>query len=67
MVFLFYGALLHKKKAELIDPAKHFIIKSAHPSPFLCTEVFLEASLSQKINEYLVSKGRSLFLVESAD
>ncbi len=33
MWFLFCGAHLHKK-ASLIDETKHFIIQSAHPSPF---------------------------------
>ena len=33
IVFILWGAFA-QAKAELIDQKKHFIIKSAHPSPF---------------------------------
>ena len=33
VVFVLWGAFAQKKE-ELIDSSKHFIIKSAHPSPF---------------------------------
>jgi uracil-DNA glycosylase len=48
VVFVLWGAFA-QKKAELIDPAKHFILKSAHPSPFSVYRGFLEASRSQKL------------------
>ena len=47
-----------QKKAELIDPAKHFILKSAHPSPFSVYRGFFGSRPFSKINEYLVSKGK---------
>ncbi len=46
------------EKAELIDPAKHFILKSAHPSPFSVYRGFFGSKPFSKINEYLVSKGK---------
>lgn len=57
VVFLLWGAFA-QKKAELIDPAKHFIIKSAHPSPFSVYRGFYGSKPFSKINEYLVLKGK---------
>ena len=57
VVFVLWGAFA-QKKAELIDPAKHFIIKSAHPSPFSVYKGFFGSKPFSKINEYLASKGK---------
>jgi uracil-DNA glycosylase len=57
VVFVLWGAFA-QKKAELIDPAKHFILKSAHPSPFSVYRGFFGSKPFSKINEYLVSKGK---------
>lgn len=57
VVFVLWGAFA-QKKAELIDPAKHFIIKSAHPSPFSVYRGFFGSKPFSKINEYLTSKGK---------
>lgn len=57
VVFVLWGAFA-QKKAELIDPAKHFILKSAHPSPFSVHRGFFGSKPFSKINEYLVSKGK---------
>ncbi|PTT69890.1 MULTISPECIES: uracil-DNA glycosylase [unclassified Chryseobacterium] len=57
VVFVLWGAFA-QKKAELIDPAKHFILKSAHPSPFSVYRGFFGSRPFSKINEYLVSKGK---------
>lgn len=57
VVFVLWGAFA-QKKAELIDPAKHFILKSAHPSPFSVHRGFFGSRPFSKINEYLVSKGK---------
>ncbi|AZA49124.1 uracil-DNA glycosylase [Chryseobacterium carnipullorum] len=57
VVFVLWGAFA-QKKAELIDPAKHFILKSAHPSPFSVYRGFYGSKPFSKINEYLVSKGK---------
>ena len=57
VVFVLWGAFA-QKKAELINPAKHFIIKSAHPSPFSVYKGFFGSKPFSKINEYLASKGK---------
>lgn len=57
VVFVLWGAFA-QKKAEFIDPAKHFIITSAHPSPFSVYRGFFGSKPFSKINEYLVSKGK---------
>jgi len=57
VVFVLWGAFA-QKKAELINPAKHFILKSAHPSPFSVHRGFFGSRPFSKINEYLVSKGK---------
>lgn len=59
VVFILWGAFA-QKKAELINPAKHFIIKSAHPSPFSVYRGFYGSKPFSKINEYLASKGKKL-------
>lgn len=59
VVFVLWGAFA-QKKAELINPAKHFIIKSAHPSPFSVYRGFYGSKPFSKINEYLASKGKKL-------
>ena len=56
VVFVLWGAFA-QKKAELINPAKHLIIKSAHPSPFSVYRGFYGSKPFSKINDYLVSKG----------
>lgn len=57
VVFVLWGAFA-QKKAELINPSKHFILKSAHPSPFSVHKGFFGSKPFSKINEYLVSKGK---------
>ncbi|MBB4805989.1 uracil-DNA glycosylase [Chryseobacterium defluvii] len=57
VVFVLWGSFA-QKKAELIDPAKHFILKSAHPSPFSVHRGFFGSKPFSRINEYLVSKGK---------
>ncbi|MCD0455462.1 uracil-DNA glycosylase [Chryseobacterium sp. LC2016-27] len=59
VVFVLWGAFA-QKKAELIDPAKHFIIRSAHPSPFSVYRGFYGSKPFSKINEYLASKGKKV-------
>ena len=57
VVFVLWGAFA-QKKAELIDSAKHFIIKSAHPSPFSVYRGFYGSKPFSKINDYLKLKGK---------
>lgn len=57
VVFVLWGAFA-QKKAEFINPAKHFIIKSPHPSPFSVYRGFYGSKPFSKINDYLASKGK---------
>jgi uracil-DNA glycosylase len=56
VVFILWGAYAQKKEA-LIDTKKHFVIKSAHPSPFSAHTGFFGSKPFSKTNEYLASKG----------
>ena len=58
VVFVLWGAFA-QKKAGLIDASKHFIIQSAHPSPFSVHRGFFGSRPFSKINDFLVSKGKS--------
>lgn len=55
VVFVLWGAFAQKKE-ELIDSSKHFIIKSAHPSPFSVYRGFYGSKPFSKINDFLASK-----------
>lgn len=57
VVFVLWGAFA-QKKTELINPAKHFILKSAHPSPFSVHKGFFGSKPFSQINGYLKSKGK---------
>ncbi len=55
IVFVLWGAFAQKKE-ELIDSSKHFIVKSAHPSPFSVYRGFYGSKPFSKINDYLKLK-----------
>lgn len=57
VVFVLWGAFA-QKKATLIDEMKHFIIQSAHPSPFSVYRGFYGSRPFSKINDYLKLKGK---------
>ena len=57
VVFVLWGAFA-QKKASLIEETKHFIIQSAHPSPFSVYRGFYGSRPFSKINEYLISKNK---------
>ncbi len=57
IVFVLWGAFA-QKKAELIDSDKHYILQSAHPSPFSAHRGFLGNNHFRLINEYLASKNK---------
>lgn len=57
VVFVLWGAFAQKKEAY-IDTAKHFVIKSAHPSPFSVHRGFFGSRPFSRINEYLKSKNK---------
>lgn len=56
VVFVLWGAFA-QKKSLLIDRSKHFIIQSAHPSPFSVHRGFFGSKPFSKINNYLIAKG----------
>ena len=58
VVFVLWGAFAQKKSA-LIDQNKHFIIQSAHPSPFSVYRGFYGSKPFSKINQYLKDKGKN--------
>ncbi len=55
VVFVLWGAFAQKKE-ELINSSKHFIIKSAHPSPFSVYRGFYGSRPFSRINDHLKSK-----------
>ncbi|MCK9368537.1 uracil-DNA glycosylase [Candidatus Dojkabacteria bacterium] len=56
LVFILWGAYA-KKKGEVIDRSKHFVIESAHPSPFSANYGFFKSKPFSKTNYYLKEKG----------
>lgn len=58
VVFVLWGAFA-QKKAVLIDQSKHYIIQSAHPSPFSVYRGFFGSKPFSKINDFLVSKAKT--------
>ena len=57
VVFVLWGAFA-QKKAGLIDASSHFIIQSAHPSPFSVHKGFFGSRPFSKINQFLEEKGK---------
>jgi uracil-DNA glycosylase len=57
VVFILWGAFAQAKSA-LIDPKKHHIIRSAHPSPLSAYNGFFGAKPFSKTNEILTSEGQ---------
>ncbi len=58
VVFILWGAYA-QKKGEIIDKNKHFILKSAHPSPLAAHKGFFGNHHFTQTNEYLKSIGKS--------
>ena len=57
IVFVLWGAFAQKKE-ELINSSQHFIIKSAHPSPFSVYRGFYGSKPFSQINTYLQAKNQ---------
>lgn len=53
VVFILWGNFAKTKK-ELINDHKHFIIESAHPSPFSARNGFFASKPFSKTNKYLI-------------
>ncbi|MEQ8927922.1 MAG: uracil-DNA glycosylase [Fulvivirga sp.] len=56
VVFILWGAYA-QKKGEIIDANKHFVVKSAHPSPFAADRGFFGSKPFSRANEYLKRNG----------
>ncbi len=56
LVFILWGNFAQAKQS-LIDPFKHFIIKSPHPSPFSAERGFFGSRPFSKCNLYLKENG----------
>jgi len=57
VVFLLWGAFAQKKGA-VIDESKHYVLKSAHPSPFAADRGFFGNNHFKLANEYLREHGK---------
>lgn len=55
IVFILWGAYA-QKKGEIIDKTKHFVIESAHPSPFSADRGFFGSKPFSKTNQFLLQK-----------
>ena len=58
LVFLLWGAYAGKK-SNLIDPERHFILRSPHPSPFSANNGFFGSHHFSKTNDYLQATNQS--------
>ncbi|HEY9102091.1 uracil-DNA glycosylase [Chitinimonas sp.] len=58
IVFMLWGAYA-EAKAELIDPARHCILRSVHPSPLSAHRGFLGNGHFSAANDYLQAHGRA--------
>lgn len=56
VVFMLWGSYA-QKKAALIDPTKHLILKAPHPSPLSAYRGFLGCRHFSKANAFLVEHG----------
>ena len=57
VVFVLWGTYARSKN-KLIDPSKHKIIESAHPSPLSAYRGFFGSKVFSQINSYLAKNGR---------
>ena len=55
VVFILWGAFAKSKKMLITNPA-HYIIESAHPSPFSANNGFFGSKPFSKTNNFLISK-----------
>jgi|TARA_B110000967_G_scaffold22351_1_gene20667 uracil-DNA glycosylase len=57
IIFLLWGAFA-QKKSELIDPKKHHILITSHPSPFSAYRGFLGSNHFSKTNKILLKNNQ---------
>ena len=58
LVFLLWGKYA-QSKASMIDPVKHRVLMSAHPSPFSAHRGFMGNGHFSQANDYLLSQGKT--------
>jgi len=58
LVFVLWGSYA-QKKGEMIDPKKHLVLKSVHPSPLSAHRGFFGNHQFSSINEYLTKRGET--------
>jgi len=56
VVFILWGSFARSKK-KLITNSKHFVIESAHPSPFSAYNGFFGSHPFSKTNDFLIKNG----------
>lgn len=56
VVFMLWGAYA-QRKAGFVDPDRHLVIKSAHPSPLSAHNGFMGSRPFSKANAFLLSRG----------
>jgi uracil-DNA glycosylase len=57
LVFILWGSYA-RKKGEVVDPLKHHIIESPHPSPFSAERGFFGSKPFSETNNYLKKVGK---------
>jgi len=58
VVFILWGSYA-QKKGDFIDPFKHRVLKSAHPSPLSAYRGFFGSKPFSKTNDYLIQTGQA--------
>ncbi len=58
VAFILWGSFA-QKKGEFIDPTRHLVLKSPHPSPLSAHRGFFGNKHFSKVNEYLVRTGQT--------
>lgn len=58
LVFILWGSYA-RRKCDFIDPSRHCIITSAHPSPLSAARGFFGSRPFSRANQYLVSRGET--------
>jgi len=56
LVFMLWGAYAQNKGAS-IDPSRHLVLKTVHPSPLSASRGFFGCSHFSKCNEWLTARG----------
>jgi len=56
LVFMLWGAYAQNKGAS-IDPSRHLVLKTVHPSPLSASRGFFGSSHFSKCNEWLTARG----------